>query len=224
MSAAHFLSEELEVLSAEADRHGCGSRVLCRLLEHHWGDAGSSGAAARLTTDELDNAASLCFHASVQHVVACSIEHGSIKQQHNTALTLRGHLVCLLNSFWNLCSAKLFCCFVLLGVNPLLREPSCPALGTLLFRSGTRLSHCFVNTLPQDLLGHAAQNIISASSPHANCKKARLVFELLVFALSPTGVQKVFGPSPLSISSFFERAAARGMPHGQSGQQLGAPV
>ena len=134
---------------------------------------------------------------------------GGIEQQHNTALSLRRNLVCLSNSFWHLCSAKLF----LLFCSPRGQPASCgshPASPSERCSFGQEhvLSLCFVNTLPQDLLGHAAQNIISASSPHADFKKARLVFELLVFALSPTGVQKVFGPSPLSICSFFERAAS----------------
>jgi len=181
LSAVQFVSEELEGMGAKTARHRYGCRVLCRLLEHHAGDAGSQGPTARLITEVLDNAVPLCFHAFGHHVVECGIEHGSVEQQHDIALALQENILraCKHRSgTYVLQKALLFC-------PPRDQQAIAGAILSYPGNLAVLANSCgasVVKTLlqmPQDALGGTAQKIIDASSPHEECKKARRVFRAL---------------------------------------------
>ena len=182
LSAVQFVSEELEGMGAQIAQHRYGCRVLCRLLEHHAGNAGSQGPTARLITEVLDNAASLCFHAFGHHVVECGIEHGSVEQQHDIALALQENILRACNhrsGTYVLHKALLFC-------PPQDQQAIALAIlsypGNLAILARNSFGASVVKTLlqmPQDAVRDTAQKIIDASSPHEECKKARRVFRAL---------------------------------------------
>uniref|UniRef100_A0A7S1AMW1 PUM-HD domain-containing protein n=1 Tax=Noctiluca scintillans TaxID=2966 RepID=A0A7S1AMW1_NOCSC len=92
MSLVEFVSEELEGVGAVTARHRFGCRVLCRLLEHHPSD-GNTGPTARLVSEVMESAASLCCHAYGHHVIECALEHGTTEQKHGIAEALQVNII-----------------------------------------------------------------------------------------------------------------------------------
>lgn len=90
-SSATFVAEEVATLASEVARHRFGCRVFSRLVEHHLCNTTAGPATDNLVHELLQDTDQLIRHNFARHVLELILEHGSDKDKHSIAETIRSN-------------------------------------------------------------------------------------------------------------------------------------